>query len=223
MFSIIGLGVRSRHVVGWVNSESFWLFGPASVDVLVWRKAAEGFKPPGIVVGGDEVREVCTELIVIGVVVSPNGSLLDGPVHSLDLAVRPRVINLGQSVLDPVLLADAVEDVMEGGAVAASVGELHAVVGENRVDAVGDGFDKIPEELGGSHLAGLLDKADKGELRGPVDGDEQIELAFLRPHLGDVDVNVADGISLEAGPLGLVAVNVRQTADLMALKQPVQR
>lgn len=42
------------------------------------------------------------------------GGLLDGAVHPLDLTIGPRMLHLGQPVLDAVLAADAVEDVLEG-------------------------------------------------------------------------------------------------------------
>jgi len=35
---------------------------------------------------------------------------------------------------------------------------------------------------------------DEGELAGPVDRDEHVELALLGPHLGDVDVEVSDRV-----------------------------
>jgi hypothetical protein len=51
------------------------------------------------------------------------------------------------------------------------------------------------------------------ELGGAVDGDEEIELALRRLHLGDVDVEEADRIGLEL-PLGRsFAFNLRQPRD----------
>jgi len=52
-------------------------------------------------------------------------------------------------------------------------------------------------ELCGNHLAGSLVQLDEGELTGPVDRDEQPQLAFDGLHLGDVDVEVADRVGLE--------------------------
>ena len=48
----------------------------------------------------------------------------------------------------------------------------------------------------------------------------------LRPgglHLGDIDVEEADRVALEALALGLVALDVRQTGDAVPLKASVQR
>jgi hypothetical protein len=44
--------------------EAFWLGGPAFADVFVRREAFQSFEPPSVVVGVDEVGEVCFELIV---------------------------------------------------------------------------------------------------------------------------------------------------------------
>jgi hypothetical protein len=59
---------------------------------------------------------------------------------------------------------------------------------------------------------------DEGELGRAVDRDKQIEPALLGADLGDVDMEVADRIALELALLGLVAVDLRQPADLVPLK-----
>jgi hypothetical protein len=50
---------------------------------------------------------------------------------------------------------------------------------------------------------------DEGELRCPVDGDEHVQLAFFGAHLGDIDMEVADRIALEAG-FGLLTLDSGQ-------------
>ena len=45
------------------------------------------------------------------VVIALDGRLFDGAVHPLDLAVRPRVVDLGEPVLDAVFVAAQVEHV----------------------------------------------------------------------------------------------------------------
>ena len=47
------------------------------------------------------------------------------------------------------------------------------------------------------------------ELAGAIDADEEIELAFGGLYLGDIDVEEADRIALEALALRLVTVNIR--------------
>ena len=76
------------------------------------------------------------------------------------------------------------------------------------MDAIGDGLKESAEEVGGDADGGALVELSKGELRGAVDGNEEVELALLGPDLGDVDVEEADRISLEAFAYGLVAVGL---------------
>ena len=70
------------------------------------------------------------------VVVTLNRRLLEGPVHPLDLAIRPGMVRLCESMLDSMVLTGAIEWVSapEGcqpRAVLGQVGKLNAVVGEN--------------------------------------------------------------------------------------------
>ena len=55
-------------------------------------------------IASHEVGEVRAQLVVVFVMEAFDGCLLDGAVHSFDLAIRPGVVRLGQSVLDPILL-----------------------------------------------------------------------------------------------------------------------
>jgi len=96
--------------------------------------------------------------------VSLDGRFLDRAVHALDLAIGPGMVHLCQAMLDPVLRADPVEDVLHRIAILFAVCELDAVVGEDRVDSVGQRRDEITQELGSGHLAGLLLQPHEGEL-----------------------------------------------------------
>lgn len=123
------------------------------------------------------------QLFMAVVVEALDGRVLDGAVHSLDLSVGPWVVNPGEPVLNAVLVADAIEDVVEGIFVAGVVSELDAVVGQHCMDGVGDRRD---------HLARFLGAFDVGELRHTVDGYERTQLTFGCLHLGDIDVEEAD-------------------------------
>ena len=96
---------------------------------------------------------------MVGVVMAPNGGLLDGPVHALDLAVRPRVVHLRQAVLDAVLVARAGRRCERRHGRPSPGGSnwmpLHV---EHGVDAGGHGRHQIAKELSRGHLAGLLDQ-----------------------------------------------------------------
>ena len=110
-------------------------------------EAAQGLEPACLVVGVDEQHKVTTQLIVIVVVVAFDGRVLDCAVHSFDLTIGPRMVRLRQTMLDPVLPATHIEHVGdEAGGRAAGVSrrkaELDAIVGQHRVDAVGNGLDQ---------------------------------------------------------------------------------
>jgi len=79
-----------------------------------------------------------------------------------------------------------------------------------RVDAVRHGFQQVFEELPRRSSISLVDQLRDRELARAVDADEQVELAFGGLHLGDIHVEEADGVALEALPLGLVAFDIWQ-------------
>ena len=83
-----------------VESESLWFLGPCLADEFVGRKAFEGLEPFGEIVGVDECRQMAAELIMGFVMEAPDGGVLDRPVHALNLTIRPRVLGLGQAVID---------------------------------------------------------------------------------------------------------------------------
>lgn len=69
----------------------------------------------------------------------------------------------------------------------------------------------------------LIEQLGDRQLAGPGDGNEQVELALSGPHLGDIHVEDADGVALEALTLWLAVLNVRQAGDAMPLETPMQR
>jgi len=89
--------------------------------------------------------------------------------------------------------------------------ELNAVVGEHGVNFVRNGFDKRHQEDGRGRSAGLLHKLYEGKFAGPIDRNIQVQLAFGGPYFGDVDVEIADRISLELLLVRFVAFDFRQS------------
>ena len=55
-----------------------------------------------------------------------------------------------------------------------------------------------------------------------IDCHEQVEFALLGSHLGNVDVEVADGIGLELLPSAFVATGLGQTTDPMPPEAAMQ-
>jgi hypothetical protein len=74
----------------------------------------------------------------------------------------------------------------------------------------------------GAHV-GVLDQLHEDELGGPIDGHEQIELAFGGAYLGDIEMEEADGIAVELLSRRPIASHFRQTAHAMPLQASVQR
>lgn len=210
-----------------VERESFRLFCPGFADGLVGREAFERLQSSREVVGCYEVGEVRCELIVCVVVKALDGRFLDRPVHAFDLSVRPRVLRLRQSMFDAKLLAGAIEGMSaEPGCwtkpILRQVGKLDAVVRQHRVDFVWDCRHQRFEEAAGGGGVGGLCKLDERELGRSVDGDEEMELAFRRAHLGNVDMEEADRIGLELALGRLVAIDVGQPRDAVALQTAMQ-
>jgi hypothetical protein len=94
-------------------------------------------------------------------------------------------------------------------------GEVGSVVGEDRVDLVGDGGDQAAQEVSGGPARDLFVQFDQGELRGPIDCNDEIELALSGSNLGDVDMEIANRIGLELALGRGFAFNLRQAKDPM--------
>lgn len=160
------LVVWSRVLMVRIWFESIGLACPAFADVSVGCEAAQGLQAAAIVVGIDEVAEVSGQLAMAVVMIAFDGRFLDCAVYPLDLAVGPRVLDLGQAVLNAALVTDPVEDMVEGIYVVGVIGELDTVVGQHRMDRIGHSLDQVAQELGGDHLAGLCMQLDEHELAG---------------------------------------------------------
>lgn len=105
------LGVQSRGQVDRIDAEAIWLFGPCRADSFVRCKAMKGLEPPGEVVSIEEGGKVIFKLPVGLIVISPDGCLLQRPVHPFDLAVGPWVLGLVTPVIDAMPPAGPVEGV----------------------------------------------------------------------------------------------------------------
>jgi hypothetical protein len=172
--------------------------------------------------------------LVMGFVVEAlDGRILDGPVHPLDLTIGPRVPGLGQAMTDVVAGARYFKgrslewlaalkhgfDIDDRPTLALGIGEVGPVVGQDGMDLVGDRFDEVQQEVGRDPPCGLLVQLGEGELRGPIDGDEEIEPALRGAYFGDVDVEVADRVGLELALYALAVLDVRESRDAVRCRQ----
>ena len=206
----------------WIESEPFRVTGPYAADVFVWCETLEGLEATGEVVGRDEVVEMTAQLVMAVVVEAFDGRPLDGSVHPLDLSISPRMIGLCQAMLDAVALTRAIERMASEPrrwtvAVLRQVCELDAVVGQHDTDVIGDGLHQGVEKGRGGNGVGAVHELNEGELRGPVDADEEVGLASGGANFGDINVEEADRIAPEFLLRWLVALDLRQAADAVAL------
>jgi len=220
----------------WFRFKAEGFFLPAGTDELVDGEAVERFEAFGEVVGVEEGGQMFLQVGMGQVVVGADGGFLEGAVHAFDLAVGPGMVGFGQAVVEVVAGAGVFEgvrpeelarghgqpDLGHGRTAVARRGEVGAVVRQDRVDPVGDGLDERLEEVGGGPAGGLFHQAGEGEFGGAVDGDKEVETALLGAHLGQVDVEVADGVAFEFLAGGARGLQVWQPADPVALKAAVQ-
>ena len=83
--------------------------------------------------------------VVMGlVVILFHRSVFKRAVHAFHLTIGPGMVSFGEAMLDAILLADAIENMMEGVLIALTIGELDAVIGEHGVDLVGYGSNQVP-------------------------------------------------------------------------------
>jgi len=80
----------------------WWLGCPGFSDVFVRREAAERLETARVVVGTGEVAEMRAQLVMAIVVIPFDGSVFNRVVHALNLTVRPRVVWLGQAMLNAI-------------------------------------------------------------------------------------------------------------------------
>ena len=156
------------------------------------------------------------------VVVALNCCFLDGPVHAFNLTVGPRMLDLGEPVLNAMFMANPVKDVLEGEAVSLLIGELDAIVGEDDVNFVGNSGDQIAQELRGQHLAGLAVQFEISKLAGSINGNKEIEFSLCCLNFGNVDMEIADWVGFELLLWRLVALDIRQPGNAIPLQTTMQ-
>ena len=145
------------------------------------------------------------------VVISPNRCVLDCPVHSFDLPVRPGVIWLCESVInivlgagqnepmatEPCVFSNQPPNLRGSPVIALRISEVGAVVGEHRMDLVRNRIDQTTEKVTGIPSGDPLVQFGKSELACAIHGYQHVEPAFLGPYLGDIDMEVTNGIGLD--------------------------
>ena len=141
--------------------------------------------------------------------VALDGRVLDSAIYSLDLAIRPRMLRLRQPVLNIIGGAGKSKSCAWKGFCSAIISRIPTGDQElpwtvkwvplsvRTVWTCKGRPQSADEEVCGVTPRDRLAQFDKGELRGPVDGDKEIELALGGSNLRDVDMEIADRIGLE--------------------------
>ena len=137
--------------MGWVRDESFWFLCPYFADVFEGREALEGFEPPPIIIGVDEVVKVGVELPMAFVMIAFDGGVLDRPVHAFHLAIGPGMLDFGEAVLDPVFFASHVEHMGDVRGCRADV-DVKVAAASNDAMTSGSGVGSWLARRRGSHL-----------------------------------------------------------------------
>lgn len=225
---VSALGVWSRDEVARVNFENLRAFRPCMSDRLEGRPPLQRFEVPGKIIGRHESQDVGSQGVETWIMEGSNCRVFDCSIHPLCLAIGPRMIGLGEPVLDAMFGADTAEDVSAGRAVHLAVaifgqvGEGHAVVREHSVNGVRKGADNAAQELGAVHLPGIVAELDVGELRDAIYREEHIEFSATETEFADINVDVSD-LGLRESALSDGHVHgLRQTGNAMAQQTAMQ-
>jgi len=164
-----------------------------------------GLEALRIVIGSYEVGEVLAQIIVAFVIEAPDRCLLDRPVHQFDLTVGPRRLRLGGLVIVSSLAPRRVHhwpgfpDRRGGRCATARRPELDAAVDEHGMDLVG--------------TASISRRRKSREVAVFAFSCSSTNAEFCH-----FDVQVADRACTELAALGLVAFDLRQARDIVALQ-----
>ena len=129
--------------MGGVDEKALWFVLPVLDDVFIGCESLQCFESFGEVVGIHEVVQVFSELLVIFIIGAFDGGLFECSVHAFDLTIGPRMLGFCQAVLGLMFEADASKDMRECIPICFAVGELDAIVGEDRMDFIWHGRDQV--------------------------------------------------------------------------------
>ena len=95
--------------------------------------------------------------------------LLDGFVHSLDLAVCPRMRWESEPVLDSVFLANSIKNMRQIPVVSSLIRKLHAVVRQNRMNFVRNLLNQVSQKLSSLNFSLFFNEFDVRKLARAID------------------------------------------------------
>ena len=127
-----------------VPDKALWFFLPALTDVLIGGQAFQGLEALGEVIGHQESLQVFLQVLMGLVVILFHCGVFECAVHAFYLAICPGMVGFGQPMVEALLLADALKEMLKGVLIALAVGKLEAMIGQHGVDLVRYGGDQVP-------------------------------------------------------------------------------
>ena len=127
-----------------VPDKALGFFLPALTDVLIGGKSFHGLEALGEAIGHQESIQVFFQVLMGLVVILFHCDVFECAVHAFYLAISPGMVGCGQPMVDAMLLADAIKDMLKGVLIAVAVSELDAIIGQHSMDFVRYGSDQVP-------------------------------------------------------------------------------
>lgn len=101
--------MRSWNELVRINRESLWVFRPGLKYQVEGSAPSQGLEVSGEVVSHHEGQYLRLQRSEVGIVMRLDGGVFDRSVHALDLAIDPRVVDLGQPMFDGVFVTDTIK------------------------------------------------------------------------------------------------------------------
>jgi hypothetical protein len=134
----------------------------------------------------------------------------------------PGRVGVGQPMVNPMLMTDTINAMVQGVAVALPVRALKAMIGEPRVELRGHSHHHVPEELRGPQLVGVGMQLGIGTRTGAVDRAQEEALTCCCADLGTVAGAGADWRGLHPLLCRLLAGRLRYAAHTMPLQTTLE-
>ncbi len=114
------------------------------------------------------------------------------------------MVDFGQAMLGLMFVTNPIKDMVTGVFILFAVGELHAIIRKDRMDAIRQNGNEIVQELSCSHLACPLVPFYVNKLGHAVDYvdyNEEAQLSLACAHFGYVNVDVSNRVVPQYRPV----------------------
>jgi hypothetical protein len=156
-----------------MNGQAFRLLLPACADGRIRCKTVECFESLRDSIGHQERLQRLIQVVIGLGVLRFHGGIFERPVHPFRLAMGPGPVELGQPLVNPMLMTVAIQALVNGVYCVLPMGTREAVIGAHRVDPRGSGSHQVPEERRGDHVVGFCLPFGIGTLPGAANRDMQ--------------------------------------------------